>query len=179
MVKLVDTLVSGTSGRKAVQVRVLFRALKKVGGFPPTFFSARNRTGAFGSFIHPLLNPPRWGGLGRFAPIVGAPNGYGIYMRRRISFAFQEIYITFAISLSVLTKLRQASSPKWMSVFLNCYRGEVVIARSQLFLHIVNTQLMKMRTRCTFVIISIRAEIVRLARIKVIALLRFGKIERA
>ena len=34
MVKLVDTLVSGTSGRKAVQVRVLFRALKKVGGFP-------------------------------------------------------------------------------------------------------------------------------------------------
>ena len=71
MVKLVDTLVSGTSGRKAVQVRVLFRALKKVGGFPPTFFSARNRTGAFGSFIHPLLNPPRWGGLGRFAPNQG------------------------------------------------------------------------------------------------------------
>ena len=70
MVKLVDTLVSGTSGRKAVQVRVLFRALKKVGGFPPTFFSVRNRTGAFGSFIHPLLNPPQWGGLGRFAPIV-------------------------------------------------------------------------------------------------------------
>ena len=102
-----------------------------------------------------------------------------IHMRRRISFAFQEIYITFAISLSVLTKLRQASIPKWMSVFLNCYRGEVVIARSQLFLHIVNTQLMKTRTRCTFVIISIRAEIVRLARIKVIALLRFGKIERA
>ena len=29
MVKLVDTLVSGTSGRKAVQVRVLFWALKK------------------------------------------------------------------------------------------------------------------------------------------------------
>ena len=29
MVKLVDTLVSGTSGRKAVQVRVLFRAQKK------------------------------------------------------------------------------------------------------------------------------------------------------
>ena len=27
MVKLVDTLVSGTSGRKAVQVRVLFWAL--------------------------------------------------------------------------------------------------------------------------------------------------------
>ena len=65
-----------------------------------------------------------------------------------------------------------------MSVFLNCYRGEVVIARSQLFLHIVNTQLMKMRTRCTFVIISIRAEIVRLARIKVLALFRFGKVER-
>ena len=78
---------------------------------------------AFGSFIHPLLNPPRWGGLGRFAPIVGAPNGYGIHMRRRISFAFQVIYITFAISLSVLTKLRQASNPKWMSVFLNCLPG--------------------------------------------------------
>ena len=29
MVKLVDTLVSGTSGRKAVQVRVLFRAQKR------------------------------------------------------------------------------------------------------------------------------------------------------
>ena len=28
MVKLVDTLVSGTSGRKAVQVRVLFWAQK-------------------------------------------------------------------------------------------------------------------------------------------------------
>ena len=35
------------------------------------------------------------------------------------------------------------------------------------------------RTHCTFVTISIRAEIVRLARIKVIALLRFGKIELA
>ncbi len=33
MVKLVDTLVSGTSGRKAVQVRVLFWALKDF--FPP------------------------------------------------------------------------------------------------------------------------------------------------
>jgi transposase len=30
MVKLVDTLVSGTSDRKVVQVRVLFRALKRV-----------------------------------------------------------------------------------------------------------------------------------------------------
>lgn len=120
MVKLVDTLVSGTSGRKAVQVRVLFRALKKVGGFPPTFLVPGTGPEPSGSFIHPLLNPPRWGGLGRFAPIVGAPNGYVIHMRRQISFAFQVIYITFAISLSVLTKLRQASSPKWMSVFLNC-----------------------------------------------------------
>ena len=33
MVKLVDTLVSGTSGRKAVQVRVLFRA-QKTGSSP-------------------------------------------------------------------------------------------------------------------------------------------------
>ena len=135
--------------------------------------------GVWSRCSHPLLNPPQWGGLDRFAPIVGAPNGYGIYMRRQISFAFQVIYITFAISLSVLTKLRQASSPKWMSVFLNCYRGEVVIARSLLFLHTVNTQLMKMRTRCTFVIISIRAEIVRLVRIKVLAFFRFGKVERA
>lgn len=31
MVKLVDTLVSGTSGRKTVQVRVLFRAHTKKG----------------------------------------------------------------------------------------------------------------------------------------------------
>ena len=34
------------------------------------------------------------------------------------------------------------------------------------------------RTNCTFVIISIRAEIVRLARIKVLALFRFGKVDR-
>ena len=39
-------------------------------------------------------------------------------------------------------------------------------------------KLMKPRTRCTFVIVSIRAEIVRLAKIKVLALFRFGKIER-
>ena len=71
---------------------------------------------------HPYLThppaPSQEGECGR-----GAPNGYGIHMRRRISFAFQEIYITFAISLSVLTKLRQASNPKWMSVFLNCLPG--------------------------------------------------------
>ena len=39
-------------------------------------------------------------------------------------------------------------------------------------------KLMEPRTRCTFVIVSIRAEIVRLAKIKVLALFRFGKIER-
>ena len=38
MVKLVDTLVSGTSGRKAVQVRVLFWALKKEDRFSTTLF---------------------------------------------------------------------------------------------------------------------------------------------
>ena len=49
---------------------------------------------------------------------------------------------------------------------------------SQLFLQTVNTQLMKKRTHCTFVIISIRAEIVRLVRIKVLAHFRFGNLER-
>ena len=38
MAKSVDALVSGTSGRKAVQVRVLFRALKKTAS--AVFFSA-------------------------------------------------------------------------------------------------------------------------------------------
>ena len=47
-----------------------------------------------------------------------------------------------------------------------------------MFLQTVNTQLMKKRTHCTFVIISIRAEIVRLVRIKVLAHFRFGKVER-
>ena len=58
-----------------------------------------------------------------------------------IFLAFQELLYSFAASLSVLTELEQASIPKWMSVFLNCYRGEVVIARSQLFLQKVNTQI--------------------------------------
>ena len=38
---------------------------------------------------------------------------------------------------------------------------------------------MKKRTHCTFVTVSIRAEIVRLVRIKVLALFRFGKVEKA
>ena len=45
MVKLVDTLVSGTSGRKAVQVRVLFRAQKKRESTDSRFFCAQ--AGAF------------------------------------------------------------------------------------------------------------------------------------
>ena len=40
MAKSVDALVSGTSGRKAVQVRVLFRALKKASQTCDAFFSA-------------------------------------------------------------------------------------------------------------------------------------------
>ena len=79
-----------------------------------------------------------------------------------------------------MIEIRQASIPKWMSAFfLNCYRGEVVITRSQLFYSKGPfNSIMKNRTKCTFVIISIRAEIVRLARIKVLALFRFGKVER-
>ena len=41
MVKLVDTLVSGTSGRKAVQVRVLFRAQKRSESRDSDLFCAR------------------------------------------------------------------------------------------------------------------------------------------
>ena len=37
---------------------------------------------------------------------------------------------------------------------------------------------MKQRTNCKFVIISIRAEIIRLVRVKAYKRIRFGKIER-
>ena len=64
MVKLVDTLVSGTSGRKAVQVRVLFRAQKKRESTDSRFFCAQA-----GAFSDPTPSPFRGRGVCRKAPV--------------------------------------------------------------------------------------------------------------
>ena len=64
MVKLVDTLVSGTSGRKAVQVRVLFRAQKKRESTDSRFFCAQA-----GAFPDPTPSPFRGRGVCRKAPV--------------------------------------------------------------------------------------------------------------
>ena len=51
MVKLVDTLVSGTSERKLVQVRVLFWALRRVSNSSPFFYLLSVSY----DYYHPLL----------------------------------------------------------------------------------------------------------------------------
>ena len=65
-----------------------------------------------------------------------------------------------------------------MSAFLNSTEGRCLCGEPIVLTPIINYLSMKKRTHCKFVIISIRAEIIRLVRVKAYKRIRFGKIER-
>ena len=65
-----------------------------------------------------------------------------------------------------------------MSAFLNSTEGRYLCGKPIVLTPIINYLSMKQRTRCKFVIISIRAEIVRLVRVKAYKRIRLGKVER-
>ena len=91
MVKSVDTLVSGTSGRKAVQVRVLFWAQKNLynvlllryrGFFMPAYHLYNSNIGRF--LPNPFINHRiKCGGNGCFEMMHFAREG--VYEREHVS----------------------------------------------------------------------------------------------